>query len=144
MDTLNETLTIQEAATFTGLSTHTLRYYERAGLLEPVARNASGHRRYARGDLEHLQFLHCLRITGMPIRHMRAYAALVREGRATLNTRLELLEAHRRDVQARMAELDRSLQIIDRKIERLQRGREVDSAQLQGHVQLADSNSQIP
>ncbi len=139
MDTHNEKLTIQEAAAFTGLSAHTLRYYERAGLLEPVARNASGHRRYARGDLEHLQFLHCLRTTGMPIRRMQAYAALAREGRATLDARLELLEAHRRDVQARMAELDRSLQIIDNKIERFQRGREEAAAHPQAHLQLPDS-----
>jgi DNA-binding transcriptional MerR regulator len=61
-------------------SAHTLRYYERAGLIEPVARTPTGHRRYARADLEHLQFLHCLRATGMSIRRMQEFAALVRQG----------------------------------------------------------------
>ncbi len=129
MNTPDETLTIQDAAAFTGLSAHTLRYYERVRLLEPVARNASGHRRYARTDLEHLQFLHCLRATGMPIRRMQEYGALAREGRATLAARLELLEAHRHDVQARMEELEHSLNIIDKKIERFRLSREQDLAQ---------------
>lgn len=115
-----ETLTVREAAAFTGLSAHTLRYYERAGLLEPIARNANGHRRYVRGDLERLQFLHCLRETGMPIRRMQEYAALTREGQATLDVRIELLASYRNDVRARITELEHSLQIIDAKIDRLQ------------------------
>jgi DNA-binding transcriptional MerR regulator len=116
-----ETLTVREAAALTGLSAHTLRYYERAGLLEPVARNASGHRRYARADLEHLQFLHCLRATGMPIRRMQEFAALARAGHATVDIGLELLEAHRRDVQAQIEAFERALGIIDAKIQRLRR-----------------------
>jgi len=113
-----ETLTVQQASEFTGLSAHTLRYYERVGLLEPVARNSGGHRRYAQTDLEHLMFLHCLRDTGMSIQRMQAYAALVSQGRATLDTRLELLESHKRDVQARIQELNGKLAIIDAKINR--------------------------
>lgn len=114
-----ETLTVAEAATFTGLSAHTLRYYERAGLLALVARTASGHRRYARADLEHLQFLHCLRATGMPIRRMQEFAALVRQGRATFAARTDMLESHRRDVQARIEQLEGSLKVIDAKISRM-------------------------
>ncbi len=117
-----ETLTVREAAAFTGLSAHTLRYYERAGLVEPVARTASGHRRYARADLEHLQFLHCLRATGMPIRRMLDYAALASQGRGTLAARLQLLEAHRAEVRAHVQELERSLQVIEAKISRLSGG----------------------
>jgi DNA-binding transcriptional MerR regulator len=113
-----ETLTVREASEFTGLSAHTLRYYERIGLIEPVARNAGGHRRYAQTDLEHLKFLHCLRDTGMSIRHMQEYAVLASQGRATLAARLELLESHRRDVQAHIRELEGKLAIIDAKIDR--------------------------
>jgi DNA-binding transcriptional MerR regulator len=113
-----ETLTVREASEFTGLSAHTLRYYERIGLIEPVARNAGGHRRYAQTDLEHLRFLHCLRDTGMPIQHMQEYASLASQGHATLDARLDLLEAHRRDVQARIQELEDKLAIIDAKIKR--------------------------
>ncbi len=113
-----ETLTVREASEFTDLSAHTLCYYERAGLIQPVTRNGSGHRRYAQTDLEHLRFLHCLRDTGMSIQRMQDYAALASQGRGTLDARRELLEAHRREVQARVRELETKLQIIEAKIER--------------------------
>lgn len=114
-----ETLTVQEASILTGLSAHTLRYYERIGLLEPVARNASGHRRYERTDLEHLQFLHCLRASGMPIRRLKEFAGLVQGGQPANDARLALLEAHHQDVQNRIAELQEKLRIIEVKIQRI-------------------------
>lgn len=77
---MSEALTIQEVAERTALSPHTLRYYERVGLLEAPDRAASGHRRYGEGDLEWLTLLKRLRATGMPIREMRRYAELVRQG----------------------------------------------------------------
>ncbi len=113
-----ETLTVQEASEFTGLSAHTLRYYERIGLIEPVARNAGGHRRYVQTDLEHLKFLHCLRDSGMSIQGMQEYATLASQGHVTLDARLELLESHKRDVQVRIRELEDKLAIIDAKIKR--------------------------
>ncbi len=88
-------LSIAEAAEASGLSVHTLRYYERTGLLEPVRRNGSGHRRYRAADLERITFLTRLRATGMPIREVRRYAELMKAGEATNEERLALLEAHR-------------------------------------------------
>jgi DNA-binding transcriptional MerR regulator len=76
-------LTISDAARASGVSAHTLRYYERAGLLDPVDRAASGHRRYAEEDLARIQFLTKLRSTGMPIRQIREYAELMRGGDGT-------------------------------------------------------------
>ena len=74
-------LTIAEAAARTGLTAHTLRYYERDGLmLRDVDRSATGHRRYEDQDLQWIQLLTCLRGTGMPISDVRRYAALVRDG----------------------------------------------------------------
>ncbi len=113
-----ETLTVREASEFTGLSAHTLRYYERVGLIEPVARNAGGHRRYAQTDLQNLRFLHCMRDTGMSIQRMQEYAALASQGRVTLDARLVLLESHQRDVEARIQELEDKLAIINAKIQR--------------------------
>jgi len=113
-----DTLTVKEAAEFTGLTAHTLRYYERIGLIEPVARNTGGHRRYAQTDLEHLMFLHCLRDNGMSIQGMQQYATLASQGRVSMGARLELLESHKREVQARMRELEEKLAIIDAKIKR--------------------------
>ncbi len=113
-----ETLTVKEASDFTGLTAHTLRYYERIGLIQPVARNAGGHRRYAQTDLEHLKFLHCLRDSGMSIQGMQQYATLASQGHVTMDARLELLESHKREVRARIHELEDKLAIIEAKIQR--------------------------
>jgi DNA-binding transcriptional MerR regulator len=110
-------LSIAEAAEATGLSTDTLRYYERDGLLlQPVARSASGHRRYTERDLGWIEMVTRLRKTGMPIRDIRRYAELVRGGGNEL-ARLELLRAHREHVLAELAEVSAHLAAIDAKID---------------------------
>jgi DNA-binding transcriptional MerR regulator len=101
------TYTIEEVARRTGVSSHTLRYYERIGLLEPVGRATSGHRRYRDDDLGAIGFLTLLRQTGMPIRDMRRFVELSRAGEATIGERVEVLEAHR-DALAERLELLRS------------------------------------
>jgi DNA-binding transcriptional MerR regulator len=110
------TLSIAEAARASGLSAHTLRYYERAGLLEPVSRNGSGHRRYRETDLERITFLAKLRATGMPIRKVRRYAELMSAGEATNAERLALLEAHRAAVLAGLEATARNLELVEWKI----------------------------
>jgi DNA-binding transcriptional MerR regulator len=115
-----ETLTISEAAQASGLTAHTLRYYERAGLLDPVGREAGGRRRYAEADLARIAFLSRLRSTGMPIRQVRAYAELARIG-GTEADRLAMLEAHRDAVLERIAEMERHLDLIDTKIDNYRR-----------------------
>ena len=109
-------LSIAEAAEISGLSAHTLRYYERAGLLEPVGRNGSGHRRYREADLELIRFLTRLRATGMPIREVRRYAELMQAGDATNAERLRLLERHRDAVLAGLETTTKSLELIEWKI----------------------------
>jgi DNA-binding transcriptional MerR regulator len=111
------TLSISDAARRSGVTAHTLRYYERAGLLEPVDRAASGHRRYAEDDLARINLFVKLRATGMPIRRIRQYAELMRGGEATHAERLALLEDHRVAVRERLAETERTLELIDRKID---------------------------
>ncbi|MEM8535189.1 MAG: MerR family transcriptional regulator, partial [Chloroflexota bacterium] len=73
---MEQELTIQQVAAATGLSSYTLRYYERIGLLDPVGRATSGHRRYTTHDIEWIAFLNRLRAIGMPIRQMQEYAEL--------------------------------------------------------------------
>src|SRR4051812_41032793 len=81
---VTEALTIAEAAERTGVSTHTLRYYERIGALRELPRRApSGHRRYTERDVGWIVLLTCLRATGMPIATMLRYAELAREGTAS-------------------------------------------------------------
>jgi len=110
------TLTIADAARASGMSAHALRYYEKAGLLEPIDRNGSGHRRYREEDLERIRFLTKLRATGMPIREIRRYAELMGKGEMTNGARLELLEAHRRQVLVQLEETAKNLDLIEWKI----------------------------
>jgi DNA-binding transcriptional MerR regulator len=110
-------ITIAEAAERSGLSAHTLRYYERIGLIHPVGRGQNGHRRYGRDDIDWLDFLIKLRTTDMPIRQMVEYAELVREGPQTASRRRAMLEAHREALRERIAELEETAAVIDRKIE---------------------------
>lgn len=132
MTTLDTGLTIAEAAARTGLSTHTLRYYERDGLmLTDVGRGASGHRRYVEQDLAWIQMLTRLRATGMPIREVRAYALLCREGQGNESSRLAILQAHRLRVLDQLAEVTEHLGAIDVKIGMyVDRVREYDTARL--------------
>lgn len=113
----NDALTIRETAEITGIGEHTLRYYERIELLQPIQRNESGHRRYRREDLGWIHMLTCLRQTGMSIRAMQQFAAYQREGDPTGQRRRDLLEAHKRDVLARQQEIAGYLKTIDHKIE---------------------------
>jgi DNA-binding transcriptional MerR regulator len=114
---MEQKLSIQETADRTGLSQDTLRYYERIGLINPVQRTSSGHRRYSEGDLAWIAFLNRLRATGMPVRQMQLYAALRRQGDATLPERRQMLETHADEVQARITELTQNWQAIKDKIE---------------------------
>ena len=110
-------LSIAEAAEATGLTAHTLRYYERDGLmLGEVDRSVSGHRRYTDDDLRWIEMLTRLRATGMPVRDVRAYAALVRAGDGSLQERLEMLRRHRHRVLAQLDEVTAHLGALDRKI----------------------------
>jgi DNA-binding transcriptional MerR regulator len=107
---------ISEVAAHTGLSAHTLRWYERIGLMPHVDRSHTGQRRYTNRDLAWLDFVGKLRLTGMPVADMVRYAELVREGDHTVCERRALLEAHREAVRERMEELRDSLRVLDRKI----------------------------
>ncbi|MGW0391661.1 MerR family transcriptional regulator [Streptomyces sp. NPDC003042] len=109
--------TISEVEARTGLTQHTLRWYERIGLMPHVDRSHSGQRRFSDRDLNWLSFVGKLRATGMSVADMVRYAELVREGEHTVEQRRELLERTRSEVRARMAELTDALAVLDFKIE---------------------------
>jgi DNA-binding transcriptional MerR regulator len=117
MDIQKNKLTIQEVTKATGLSAHTLRYYERIGLIHPIEREQNTRRRYTEDDLGWIDFLLKLRATGMSIKDMQRYAKLQRQGDATLPERVEMLKSLRDKVEARMRELDEHLKLIYYKIE---------------------------
>ncbi|MDT0266783.1 MerR family transcriptional regulator [Streptomyces sp. DSM 44915] len=108
--------TISEVARHTGLSVHTLRWYERIGLMPHVDRSHTGQRRYRNTDLEWLAFVGKLRLTGMAVADMVRYADLMREGDHTFAERRALLVATREDVLRRIGELQGTLSVLDFKI----------------------------
>ncbi|PIO97321.1 Transcriptional regulator, MerR family protein [uncultured Pleomorphomonas sp.] len=107
---------IGELAKRSGLSAHTIRYYERIGLLPLADRNQSGQRDYDASMLIWMEFLDRLKTTGMPIREMLRYAALRERGVGTEAERRALLEQHRERVRAHVAELQACLLVLDTKI----------------------------
>ena len=117
MTDVEPTYSIEQAAELSGVTAHTLRYYERIGLLAPVGRAPSGHRRYTDADLGSIRFLTLLRETGMPIRDMQTFVALTRDGEHTVPQRLAVLQAHRDALRARLAQLSGHLAALDHKVE---------------------------
>jgi DNA-binding transcriptional MerR regulator len=109
-------LSIGELSHLTGLTAHTLRFYESAGILLPIARGPNGHRRYRGEDVQWLAFVLRLKRTGMPLAEIRKYAQLRIEGDASLSTRLAMLELHRERLAAQMAELSDNAAALDGKI----------------------------
>ncbi len=137
-----EGVSIAEAARRTGVSAHTLRYYERVGLvITPVDRTSGGRRRYHQLDLDWIVICTRLRATGMPIREIRRYAQLVSAGHGNEKERLALMEAHRANVTAKLAEVQEHLKLIDHKIDvyrgRLEAG---DADRLWAPNRLADAD----
>jgi DNA-binding transcriptional MerR regulator len=100
----------------TGLSIHTLRYYEQVGLIDGITRDSNGYRQYSESDIFWFQVLNYFRTIGMTIREMQEYASFNNSEVPTITARREFMESYRRKVVDQMAELERSLDRIDEKI----------------------------
>ena len=107
---------IQDVSNKTGLPAHTLRYYEKEGLISGVERSQGGFRQYTDEDLERLGLICCLKNTGMSIQEIARFVQLTHEGDHTLEERVELLRAHREQVLARIAEMRKLLEKVTWKI----------------------------
>ncbi|HEU5457630.1 MAG TPA: MerR family transcriptional regulator [Terracidiphilus sp.] len=108
--------TIRSMAERCGMTAHTLRYYERVGLIQPVGRASNGHRRYSEADEAWIHFLHCMRATNMPIRAMQRYAELREQGDTTSLERRKILEDHRAEIAAQIVELQKAHALLTHKI----------------------------
>jgi DNA-binding transcriptional MerR regulator len=108
--------TIRNMAERCGMTAHTLRYYERVGLIQPVGRARNGHRRYSEADEAWLNFLHCMRATNMPIREMQRYAGLREDGDATSLQRRKILEDHQAQIAAQIVALQQAHALLTHKI----------------------------
>lgn len=114
---MNNLYTIRQVAEITGLSLHTLRYYEKIGLLKEVNRENNGYRQYTEADISWILFIIRLRETGMPITKMVQFSNLRNEGDITARERRELLEKHRENIENQLNKLQDNLQNIKEKIE---------------------------
>jgi len=121
-------MSISEVARLTGLSIHTLRYYDECGLLPQVRRTAGGHRQFDETDLDWIDILKCLRATEMPLADIQRFTELVQQGMHTAADRRQLLEEHRAAVVQRQQEIERALARIDEKINTY---RQVEQTQVQ-------------
>lgn len=121
------TLSISEVSKLTGLSCHTLRYYDECGLLLYVTRSSSNQRIFNQKALEWIEILNCLRETAMPLAKMQDLAGLVKQGLDTASARLILFQQHREQVMKRQVKIQQALVKIDEKIETYQAWLESDS-----------------
>ena len=108
---------IAEVGEHYGIPLDTLRYYERIGLIPPVHRNESGIRDYNDLDLRRVEFIKCMRSAGLPIEVLIDYMGLVQQGDQTMEARREILKEQRVLLRARMREMQKTLDILDHKIE---------------------------
>lgn len=104
-----ETCTIQEASDITGISVHTLRYYDRQGIMPFLTKDEHGNRVFTEADMQWIYVVKCMKVTGFTLREMREYADLVRAGDSTLQERLEIFQRRREKVQREIERLQCSL-----------------------------------
>lgn len=110
-------LSISEVAQRTGLSIYTLRYYDELGLLPQVKRAENGHRVFDEDVLGWINIIKCLRATQMPLAEMQRFTQLAHQDANTFAQQRALLEAHRREVEQRMCEVEAAIAMIDHKIQ---------------------------
>ena len=123
------------------ISVHTLRYYERIGLVQ-VERDASGRRRYDAASVRRLVFLTRMRTSGMPIRDLRRYIELVEAGRDTVPERLALLTEHREGLRSRIDELRLALAATEYKIAAYTR--ELEGQASPNNTNISSTDKEIP
>ena len=113
---------IKKISKLTEVSAHTLRYYEKIGLLMDIARDSKGHRYYSDRDVIWIEFIKRLKATNMPLNEIRRFAKLRVRGDSTIDERVEILENHESRVKQQMERLKYHQEKIREKIELCKRG----------------------
>ncbi|WP_145408906.1 MerR family transcriptional regulator [Paenibacillus xylanexedens] len=109
------TYSIGEVAKKLDLTVYTLRYYDREGLMPFVERTANGTRLFKESDIDFLKIIQCLKATGMPIKDIKDFIAWCSEGDSTLKQRYDMFTERRASVEAQIAELQKTMEVIDHK-----------------------------
>ncbi|WP_088187488.1 MerR family transcriptional regulator [Desulfosporosinus sp. FKA] len=108
--------TISQVAKKFDLTAHTIRYYDKEGLLPFVDRNKTGNREFSDDDLDWIKLICCLKNTGMPIRQIKQYIEWCLLGDETLEIRRQMFIDHRKEVLKQMDDLKENLKMIDHKL----------------------------
>lgn len=110
-------MTIKEVSQRLGLTPDTLRYYERVGLIPPVNRNKNGIRDYTENDYQWIEFIKCMRQSGLPVEVLIKYVRLFQQGEETNQSRKEILIEQRDLISQKVEELQKTIIRLDKKIE---------------------------
>jgi DNA-binding transcriptional MerR regulator len=108
--------TINEVASICDVTAHTLRFYDKEGLLPFVGRNGAGNRVFSEQDVGVVKFICCLKNTGMPIKEIKRYIEMAMAGEDTVETRRDMILEQRKEVLRQIDELKKSLNILDLKV----------------------------
>ncbi len=111
---------IKEVSKLTGLSEHTLRFYEKQLLIKNISWDEHGYRIYSDFDIEWINFLIKVKNTGMQLKDLQHYAVLMEAGDSTVFERDAMLIEHRKRVESQIADLKNTLTKIDDKLFRYQ------------------------
>ncbi|WP_246542174.1 MerR family transcriptional regulator [Roseibium polysiphoniae] len=111
-----DTMRISEAASVSGLSVDTIRFYEKSGLLPPIGRGLDGNRKFSAENVDWLVLMSSLRETGMPLEKMRHFAELYRSGNRTISERKQVLLDHAEHLETKRAALDHCASLLERKL----------------------------
>ena len=128
--------TISQLAEKLSVSAHTLRFYEKEGLLPSIQRDQSGNRLFSQADAEWLELLMCLKNTGMPLKEIKQFVEWLEQGDRSIKQRLALFQAQVEKVEQQIAELQRHLEILKYKRQFYQCAKELGSVQAVLDTQL--------
>ena len=106
----------KEAAEITGLSTATLRYYEREKLIPQITRTDQKYRQYTDTDIEWIKMIQCMRMANIPIRSIKQYVELLIQGGKTLKQRYDMVQGHIKDIENQMTNLQNALILTQKKL----------------------------
>lgn len=124
------TYSIGQVAKLIGLSTYTLRFYDKEGLLPNVRKNSAGLRRFTEEDVRWLRLVECLKETGMPLKKIRQFIEFAQKGEETIPQRMQILKAQKESIKKQMQALKANAQKIDFKIKYYETALQVGEANI--------------
>ncbi|MFD2614824.1 MerR family transcriptional regulator [Paenibacillus gansuensis] len=113
-------ISIKEASETLGIPSHTIRYYDKEGLLPFIQRDANGNRIFEDKDLEWINLMTCFRVTGMPVAALKHIVDLALQGESTIEERKSILEEHKKELQRQQQELDHAFEAVNYKLSKYQ------------------------